>query len=67
MRSEKPEKIVTFAQALTFTSTVSKKNKTSENLSKFDQTGRKMESRFCISGDLQYISLNEMEQKGVVF
>lgn len=26
-----------------------------------------MESRFCISGDLQYISLNEMEQKEVVF
>lgn len=67
MRSEKSEKVVTIALALTFTSMVSKKKNHSEILSKFDQTGRKIESRFCISRKLQYISFNEMEAKGVVF
>lgn len=67
MRSEKSEKIVTIALALTFTSMVSKKKNHSENLSKFDQTGRKIESRLCISRKLQYISFKEMEAKGVVF
>lgn len=65
MRSEKPEKTVTATLALTFTSVVSE-NKTSENIPKFDQTGRKIESRFCTSRELQNI-LNEMEAKGVVF